>query len=98
MIESILYHRSIHTIYTRMGQSSQASLIHCLLSKTVIYLVQSIYYINVGRYMVAANSIVTLYSLFELGVSVWEMARNTTLFPEILQVWFDFGHDQVISL
>lgn len=47
------------------------------------------------RYVFAANAIVSLYSLFELGVSVWEISRNATLLPEVLQVWFDFGHDQV---
>lgn len=46
--------------------------------------------------MFAANAIVALYSLFEMGVSVWEISTGATLFPEILQVWFDFGHDQVL--
>jgi hypothetical protein len=46
----------------------------------------------------AANVIVALYSLFELVASVWEISRGATLFPEILQVWFDFGHDQVQTL
>lgn len=36
-----------------------------------------------------------LYSLFEMIASVWEISRGVTLFPEVLQVWFDFGHDQV---
>ncbi|PKI74700.1 hypothetical protein CRG98_005027 [Punica granatum] len=49
------------------------------------------------RYVFAANAIVTLYSLFELAVSVWDISRSATLFPEVLQVWFDFGHDQVFA-
>ncbi|MBA0571300.1 hypothetical protein Golob_004880 [Gossypium lobatum] len=32
-----------------------------------------------------------------MGVSVWEISTGSTLFPEILQVWFDFGHDQVFA-
>jgi hypothetical protein len=47
------------------------------------------------RFVVAANAIVALYSLFEMCASVWEISRGATLFPEVLQVWFDFGHDQV---
>lgn len=47
------------------------------------------------RFVFAANAIVALYSLFEMVASVWEISRGATLFPEILQVWFDFGHDQV---
>ncbi|KAK8514946.1 hypothetical protein V6N13_121892 [Hibiscus sabdariffa] len=49
------------------------------------------------RFVFAANSIVALYSLFEMGVSVWEISTGATLLPEILQVWFDFGHDQVFA-
>ena len=48
--------------------------------------------------MLAANAIVAVYSLFEMVASVWEISRDTTLFPESLQVWFDFGHDQVQTL
>lgn len=48
--------------------------------------------------MLAANAIVTVYSLFEMGASVWEISSGFTLLPEIIQVWFDFGHDQVPSL
>lgn len=50
------------------------------------------------RYVFAANAIVAVYSLFEMIASVWEISREVTLFPEILQVWFDFGHDQVETL
>ncbi|KAK9061194.1 hypothetical protein SSX86_018374 [Deinandra increscens subsp. villosa] len=49
------------------------------------------------RFVVAANGIVALYSLFEMVASAWEIARGSTLFPEIFQVWFDFGHDQVFA-
>ncbi|XVE52696.1 hypothetical protein DITRI_Ditri02bG0143500 [Diplodiscus trichospermus] len=48
------------------------------------------------RFVFAANAIVALYSFFEMGVSVWEISTGATIFPEILQVWFDFGHDQVL--
>lgn len=50
---------------------------------------------NSCRFVFAANAIVAVYSLFEMVVSVWEISRGSTLLPEILQVWFDFGHDQV---
>ncbi|XP_040993705.1 CASP-like protein 4C2 isoform X2 [Juglans microcarpa x Juglans regia] len=49
------------------------------------------------RFVFAANAIVAVYSLFEMVVSVWEISRGATLLPEILQVWFDFGHDQVFA-
>ncbi|XP_031270454.1 CASP-like protein 4C1 [Pistacia vera] len=49
------------------------------------------------RVVFAANAIVAIYSLFEMGVSVWEISKGTTFFPEIFQVWFDFGHDQVFA-
>ncbi|KAG7030724.1 CASP-like protein 4C2, partial [Cucurbita argyrosperma subsp. argyrosperma] len=49
------------------------------------------------RYVFAANAIVAVYSLFEMIASVWEISREVTLFPEILQVWFDFGHDQAFA-
>lgn len=49
------------------------------------------------RFVAVANSIVAVYSLFELGASVWEMSCEATLFPDALQVWFDFGHDQVFA-
>ncbi|KAI3777962.1 hypothetical protein L2E82_06871 [Cichorium intybus] len=49
------------------------------------------------RFVVAANAIVALYSLFEMGASVWEISRGSTVFPEFTQVWFDFGHDQVFA-
>ncbi|CBI31694.3 hypothetical protein AAG906_010881 [Vitis piasezkii] len=49
------------------------------------------------RFVVVANAIVALYSLFEMGASVWEISKGATVFPEILQVWFDFSHDQVFA-
>ncbi|KAK4786362.1 hypothetical protein SAY86_003051 [Trapa natans] len=55
------------------------------------------YHLDAYRYVFAANAIVSLYSLFELAVSVWEISMNATLLPEVLQVWFDFGHDQVFA-
>ncbi|KAF4351234.1 hypothetical protein G4B88_019336, partial [Cannabis sativa] len=50
-----------------------------------------------GRFVFAANAIVALYSLFEMVVSVWEISWGLTIFPEALQVWFDFSHDQVFA-
>ncbi|XP_043701851.1 CASP-like protein 4C1 [Telopea speciosissima] len=49
------------------------------------------------RFVLAANAIVALYSLAEMGASIWEILRGTTFFPETVQVWFDFGHDQVFA-
>lgn len=49
------------------------------------------------RFVLAANAIVAVYSLFEMGASVWEISSGVTLLPEIIQVWFDFGHDQVFA-
>ncbi|CAK9181497.1 unnamed protein product [Ilex paraguariensis] len=49
------------------------------------------------RFVFAANAIVAIYSLFEMGASVWEISRGATVLPEMLQVWFDFGHDQVFA-
>ncbi|XAR66301.1 hypothetical protein NMG60_11012481 [Bertholletia excelsa] len=55
------------------------------------------YHYDAFRYVLAANAIVAVYSLFEMAASVWEISRGDTLLPEILQVWFDFGHDQVFA-
>ncbi|KAF8396762.1 hypothetical protein HHK36_018394 [Tetracentron sinense] len=49
------------------------------------------------RFVFAANGIVAVYSFVEMGVSVWEILKGTTLLPETVQVWFDFGHDQVFA-
>ncbi|XP_043692637.1 CASP-like protein 4C1 [Telopea speciosissima] len=49
------------------------------------------------RFVLAANAIVALYSFAEMGASIWEILKGTTLFPETVQVWFDFGHDQVFA-
>ncbi|KAJ4979554.1 hypothetical protein NE237_010334 [Protea cynaroides] len=49
------------------------------------------------RFVLAANAIVALYSFAEMGASIWEILRGTTLFPETVQIWFDFGHDQVFA-
>ncbi|KAJ4849096.1 hypothetical protein Tsubulata_047863 [Turnera subulata] len=32
-----------------------------------------------------------------MAASVWEISNNATLLPEVIQVWFDFGHDQVFA-
>ncbi|XP_028099579.1 CASP-like protein 4C1 [Camellia sinensis] len=55
------------------------------------------YNFDAFRFVLAANTIVAVYSLFEMGASVWEISSGVTLLPEILQVWFDFGHDQVFA-
>ncbi|KAK7343285.1 hypothetical protein VNO77_11915 [Canavalia gladiata] len=55
------------------------------------------YHYDTFRFVLAANAIVAFYSMFEMGASVWEISRGATLFPEVLQVWFDFGHDQVFA-
>ncbi|KAL2526113.1 CASP-like protein 4C1 [Abeliophyllum distichum] len=49
------------------------------------------------RFVAVANAIVALYSLMEIGASIWEILRASTFLPEIIQVWFDFGHDQVFA-
>ncbi|KAK1409481.1 hypothetical protein QVD17_36007 [Tagetes erecta] len=49
------------------------------------------------RFVVAANGIVALYSLFEMVASAWEITRGSTILPEFYQVWFDFVHDQVFA-
>ncbi|XP_057523548.1 CASP-like protein 4C2 [Amaranthus tricolor] len=49
------------------------------------------------RFVLAANGIVAVYSLVEMVASVWEITTGATLFPEVYQVWFDFGHDQVFA-
>ncbi|OVA03509.1 Uncharacterized protein family UPF0497 [Macleaya cordata] len=49
------------------------------------------------RVVLAANAIVAVYSFAEMGASVWEILKGTTLLPETVQVWFDFSHDQVFA-
>ncbi|XP_072975776.1 CASP-like protein 4C1 [Typha angustifolia] len=49
------------------------------------------------RFVFASNAIVALYSLFEVGVSVWEILHGSTLLPESMQLWFDFSHDQAFA-
>lgn len=53
------------------------------------------YHFDAFRFVAIAAGVVALYSLFEIGASVWEISRGTTVFPEVVQVWFDFSHDQV---
>ncbi|XAR72032.1 hypothetical protein NMG60_11018522 [Bertholletia excelsa] len=55
------------------------------------------YQFDAFRFVLAANAIVAVYSLFEMGASVWEISRGDTFLPETLQLWFDFGHDQVFA-
>ncbi|ONK62284.1 uncharacterized protein A4U43_C07F2320 [Asparagus officinalis] len=51
----------------------------------------------VRRFVLAANAIVALYSLLEMGAAIWEILRGTTPLPEALQLWLDFSHDQVLA-
>ncbi|XP_060212653.1 CASP-like protein 4C2 [Lycium barbarum] len=55
------------------------------------------YHFDAFRFVAIAAAIVALYSLFEVGASVWEISRGATVFPEVVQVWFDFSHDQVFA-
>nr|XP_043613735.1 CASP-like protein 4C2 [Erigeron canadensis] len=55
------------------------------------------YHFGAFRFVFAANGIVGLYSFFEIGASVWEIYSGFTVFTEFSQVWFDFGHDQVLA-
>ncbi|KAB2598223.1 CASP-like protein [Pyrus ussuriensis x Pyrus communis] len=55
------------------------------------------YHFDAFRFVVGANAIVALYSLFEMVASVWEISRESTLFAEVVQLWFDFGHDQAFA-
>ncbi|KAK4353706.1 hypothetical protein RND71_025900 [Anisodus tanguticus] len=55
------------------------------------------YHFDAFRFVAIAAAIVALYSLFEVGASVWEISRGATVFPELVQVWFDFSHDQVFA-
>ncbi|KAH9610221.1 hypothetical protein KSS87_000723 [Heliosperma pusillum] len=52
---------------------------------------------DASRYVLAANGIVSVYSLLEMVAAVWEITTGATLFPELYQLWFDFGHDQVFA-
>lgn len=49
------------------------------------------------RFVAIANSIISVYSLFQVVAALWDILRNNTLFPEIVQIWFDFGHDQAFA-
>ncbi|KAG6485687.1 hypothetical protein ZIOFF_054251 [Zingiber officinale] len=46
-------------------------------------------------FVLAANAIVAAYSLFETCASVYQiLTGGATLFPEPMQLLFDFAHDQ----
>ncbi|XP_020577707.1 CASP-like protein 4C1 [Phalaenopsis equestris] len=49
------------------------------------------------RFVLAANSIVSVYCLFEMFASVWEILKGGTFLPESMQLWFDFSHDQMFA-
>ncbi|CAL1355415.1 unnamed protein product [Linum trigynum] len=38
-----------------------------------------------------------VYSLLEVAALAWEIPKSATIFPQVLQVWFDFGHDQIFA-
>jgi hypothetical protein len=48
------------------------------------------------RYVVAVNGIICVYSFLESWLAVWTFVRGSLVLPEAFQVWFDFGHDQVM--
>lgn len=47
-----------------------------------------------GRYVLAVNAIICVYSFVETWLAVYTYVRGTLLLPETFQVWFDYGHDQ----
>ncbi|XP_074590359.1 CASP-like protein 4C1 [Curcuma longa] len=50
------------------------------------------------RFVLAANAIVAAYSLFETCASVYQiLTGGATLFPEPMQLLFDFAHDQAFA-
>jgi hypothetical protein len=49
------------------------------------------------RFLLAADAIVAVYSALEAAAAAWEAARGATPLPEAVQLWFDFGHDQVTN-
>jgi len=49
------------------------------------------------RYVFAANAINCIYSSAQIALVMWELLKGNTLLPEMIQVWFDFGHDQVFA-
>ncbi len=48
------------------------------------------------RYVVAVNGIICVYSFLESWLAVWTFVQGSLVLPETFQVWFDFGHDQVM--
>ncbi len=44
----------------------------------------------------AVNGIICVYSFLETWLAVWTFVRGSLVLPETFQVWFDFGHDQVM--
>lgn len=48
-------------------------------------------------YVFAANAINCIYSSVQIALVMWELLKGNTLLPEMIQVWFDFGHDQVFA-
>ncbi|KAG6514429.1 hypothetical protein ZIOFF_024788 [Zingiber officinale] len=57
--------------------------------------------IDVGewpRFLLAANAIVAAYALFETCAAVYQiLTGGATLFPEPMQLLFDFAHDQAFA-
>lgn len=49
------------------------------------------------RFLLAANAIVAVYSAFEVAAAAWEVGRRRHAPSEAMQLWFDFGHDQVAA-
>jgi Domain of unknown function (DUF588) len=55
------------------------------------------------RFLFAANAIVAVYSLFQMGAATWKILKGQgqdqgpTLLPLRIQLLFDFWHDQVFA-
>ncbi|KAG6510722.1 CASP-like protein 4C1 [Zingiber officinale] len=53
---------------------------------------------NSFRFLLAANAIVAAYALFETCAAVYQiLTGGATLFPEPMQLLFDFAHDQAFA-
>ncbi|KVI00673.1 Uncharacterized protein family UPF0497, trans-membrane plant [Cynara cardunculus var. scolymus] len=51
--------------------------------------------LHLYSFIVTAHAIIALYSFFEIGASIWEISRGSTIFPEFSQLWLSFGHNQL---
>lgn len=63
----------------------------CFLNSSLMFLY------SLCRYVFAANAINCIYSSAQIALVMWELLKGNTLLPEMIQVWFDFGHDQAFA-